>query len=798
MRRGLQYTWLFAVAYLNLVALPPANRDWQPEDSIRVRYYLSDDVTWSTDRAHFFFRSSYGDLAHDTVVSELSIFSTKEILNALSLGGSASPVVKPIRKLVRTGGGYPQSSTRYPITFLNEEWSAEGTAINFQGQDERGIPQYYRYDVTSGVLQQLTSWNDDLAAGVAMQFERGVVVAHLAVAGPDRAPPEYPSHVITARELSTGWFQWSASSPRQIVTHVQVAGEPAWTLDGSDFDGASSGAFWFSPDCSKAVTLRRPLSPGPSWEAYGVVKNGKTDVPGFYLVDLNKKAAVPLLDAPAGEAIRSTVGTRFRGEVRAFWMSDNTHVVIVNTTLPFAQEAEKMQTDRRNVAYIVAVDVSDGSYEILERIVQQPSITSPASVVTNAGWIGSNHEFLVTHESVGRPANGTVYSFTNGKWTHRSIGPEVVVDRHAPQSPTERKVSVALVQNQNLAPRMIASAGGREIALESSDPALDGIWRADVQTFHWKEAGGSVAAGGLLLPRNAKLPVPLVIEAYAYTPKEFTVDGPARHAYAAQALVARGLAVLILDISDATGPKEWADLGERVNAASNALAALGYIDRSKVGMIGFSRAGFVTGRLVANPSNVPLAAAIIDDAFSATFSAYLALGGLGFDRKQFEEAYGGSFWNEKAAWLQDDSTMNMDQVRTPVLFTVHNQATLLNIIDLFGAYRLSGHPAEFLMFPQGLHNLSMPRQRLASYKATVDWLCYWLKDEIPADPDRAARWAILRKQQDEVLKHPPPPKGKWVFVPNAVQPAWTPPLESKVAGSRESSESRTEELTKIR
>lgn len=37
-------------------------------------------------------------------------------------------------------------------------------------------------------------------------------------------------------------------------------------------------------------------------------------------------------------------------------------------------------------------------------------------------------------------------------------------------------------------------------------------------------------------------------------------------------------------------------------------------------------------------------------------------------------------------------------------------------------------------------------------EANLDWMFFWLKGEIPSDPERAARWSILRQQQNEVLK----------------------------------------------
>jgi hypothetical protein len=82
-----------------------------------------------------------------------------------------------------------------------------------------------------------------------------------------------------------------------------------------------------------------------------------------------------------------------------------------------------------------------------------------------------------------------------------------------------------------------------------------------------------------------------------------------------------------------------------------------------------------------------------------------------------------------------------------------------------------------VLFPSGNHNLQSPKERAAAIELFADWTCFWLKGGTPKDPVSAARWVILRKQQDEVLKTPPPPKGKWVFQPDAEQPAWTPPPE---------------------
>jgi len=47
---------------------------------------------------------------------------------------------------------------------------------------------------------------------------------------------------------------------------------------------------------------------------------------------------------------------------------------------------------------------------------------------------------------------------------------------------------------------------------------------------------------------------------------------------------------------------------------------------------------------------------------------------------------------------------------------------------------------------------------------------FWLQDKDPEDAARATRWAPLRKMQDEVLKTPPPPRGRWTFIPEKTGP----------------------------
>lgn len=188
------------------------------------------------------------------------------------------------------------------------------------------------------------------------------------------------------------------------------------------------------------------------------------------------------------------------------------------------------------------------------------------------------------------------------------------------------------------------------------------------------------------------------------------------------------------------------------------------------------------------------------DNFTGTYPAYLYEGAttpLIASVAQHELMQGGDFWKNTSAWLEHETTFNLNRVRAPVLFTLHGSERAPHAeyfaLDIIGAFRINKKPLEYVFFPQAEHPLLRPQERYAAIELVVDWMRFWLNGEYPSDRERAERWVPLRKQQDEVLKTPPPPKGKWVFLPDAEQPAWTPPTDSlRGAGSGISSSAEAE------
>jgi dipeptidyl aminopeptidase/acylaminoacyl peptidase len=307
-----------------------------------------------------------------------------------------------------------------------------------------------------------------------------------------------------------------------------------------------------------------------------------------------------------------------------------------------------------------------------------------------------------------------------------------------------------------------ATDGSHQIKLLEPDAALQGVGRASVREVQWQE-DGRVERGGLILPLGSspKVPVPLVIQAYAWIPDQFLPDGTATSSYAAQALASQGVAVLLMNIPTEDGPDLQSDFNypdegpafvRRIDAAVQALTEDGAIDKDHVGLIGFSRGGYLTYYAVTHPGKTKIAAAVVADAWTGSFDSYTLYAAFFDDADgaiQSERQYGrGTFWQNKKAWLEQAPNFNVDRLEAPVLFTLHGPAAPFFAHEIIGSFRLNRRPYEMLFFPRGTHQLQMPREREVSLQSTVDWIRFWLQgreDSSPRAAERMLRWRRMRE-----------------------------------------------------
>jgi dipeptidyl aminopeptidase/acylaminoacyl peptidase len=197
------------------------------------------------------------------------------------------------------------------------------------------------------------------------------------------------------------------------------------------------------------------------------------------------------------------------------------------------------------------------------------------------------------------------------------------------------------------------------------------------------------------------------------------------------------------------------------NNAVDRLDGLGLIDRTRVGIIGFSRPGWYTSFILAH-SDIPFKAATITDNVDYSFVSYA----LHLDDQQRvadDAMYGGPPMGDTLKnWLAYSVSFNLSRIRTPLLMEEMGYQTqfddrlkppidLARRFELFNGLQHLGKPVELFYYPNEGHQPQDPQARLGSIRRNTDWYRFWLqgyKRPNPEDPDLYKRWEQLQMMQN--------------------------------------------------
>ena len=711
-------------------------RRWTPEVSVAVRYFNRDAVQFSPDEKYFFVYSWRGDLVCDCNPAELSVYSVAEVLQAISnhdAGGSA----RPMRVLVRKSGGFnPSNRTQRPGTIVGPRWESDSRSIVYNGLDETNRQQLYQFDIASGALKQLTRFKSDT---FSIAKVGKVVFGQVLVPDPQGSQPEYPYHPISPATVIDSLSDMSA----YMSLSFSYDGAATWMPPGLSAEFAFPT---LSADQSRAIFLAAPRTRAEFGRPNAPDRRGSSQfAQQFQLVDLKRRTVVSMVGAAQGASTEIGLSAARRGVVsEALWSKDQRHAILVNTALPASE-------GRSDMAYIIGFDTATNQRAIIEPV-QAEDPSGGSRLVTKVKWLPGESELAIEHSLNGSAAPTLVYAWKNGRWEAGSgqVSDSKPIDKpRVDEAPPQRSLSVKVVQSGDRPPVAVASSRSGEIVLSNSDVALEGVWRAKETPFQWQLPDGSSLVAGLLLPREIKERVPIVLQIYSYSPETFSPDGPSRHIYAAQALAAEGIAVLNVSLPESNEPNAsylHKPVVDRVESAIEVLSGNPHIDTNRVGLVGFSNAGFHSYYMITHPGKAHIAAAVIDDAFTAGYGEEITTEASGTGSNSWN-VYGGTFWEKKDVWLKESSAFNVDRVRTPALFAIHHerQVSYPAILETIAAFAFNRRPLEYLVFPYAVHVLSMPQQRAASQQATIDWMKFWLTDRLPKDVDRAQYWQEMKR-----------------------------------------------------
>jgi dipeptidyl aminopeptidase/acylaminoacyl peptidase len=245
---------------------------------------------------------------------------------------------------------------------------------------------------------------------------------------------------------------------------------------------------------------------------------------------------------------------------------------------------------------------------------------------------------------------------------------------------------------------------------------------------------------------------PLVIQTHGFSSTEFLTDGAFTTAMAARPLASAGIMVLQVqtNYSHQMKEQEQADNVLGYESAIDQLVKEGLVDRSRVGIVGFSRTSWYVESALVKDTNRYAAASINDGVDQGYMQAMLF--DPGRSNSEGQSIYGAAeFGDGINKWVQLAPDFHLDKVRTPLMITAITRPSALVEWELYSALYQQNKPVDLICISDGQHILQKPKDRLASQQGNVDWFRFWLQGY--EDPDTAKkaqyeRWEHLRVLQN--------------------------------------------------
>jgi hypothetical protein len=296
---------------------------------------------------------------------------------------------------------------------------------------------------------------------------------------------------------------------------------------------------------------------------------------------------------------------------------------------------------------------------------------------------------------------------------------------------------------------------GRKTLLVNLNPKFATLQFGRVETVNWSTPSGYEARIGLYYPPNY-VPgkrYPLVIQTHGFDPHVFMIDGPYSSSFAAQPLANRGIMVAQLDedtTNDFDSLREVLRESEKIDDTVDQLDRMGLVDRTRVGVMGFSRTCWHV-KYVLTHSRVEFAAASLEDGTDEGYWQYIMMSDLNHWNIHAEQIYGGTpFGGQLSSWIRESPTFRLGVVMTPVRIIAPGQGQTLSEWEWYSALRVQGKPVEMVVMPEDEHPLVRPWNRRISLQGNVDWFRFWLKGEEDRSQEKMEqyqRWERLCDMQ---------------------------------------------------
>lgn len=710
------------------------------EDSIESMHLLypgeqNEPALISPDGRKFLVLLEHGDVARNGTWVELLVGGVTSVQTA-----SQARIVTRL---------FSRSTARASDLIKDVRWLSDNRRLTFLWDGGGTLPKIVSVNTLTGQSRTLLRHSTPIA-----KYDiggHGYPIIFLAESRPNRvqeAALRRGGFAVTDQSLSSilrGRFDgWTPGCRYETFMVSRPGGKPRRIREPNSLWSTPPELIRLAPNARYAVLVRPAAEVPSSWEAYtehvfrDIYLPAAREHPGssnyirqVFVVDLKKAIAQPLWNAPENP-MEDVV-----------WAPDSRQVLIGPTFLPI-RGREDIGLSGQDLA---VVDILSSKFNCL------PLPKSSRSYYRPVRWRNDGVVEITGVDERAKDDSETLrFKEQGGKW--------ISVDQEYGHGRRPFGVQVELRQDPNTPPALYArSARGVERLIWDLNPKLRReVTLARVETVHWDGVDGKAWTGMMYYPVHyqAGRTFPLVIQTHGYSAQQFSLDGSFPTAFAAQMLANRDIAVLQAGGPDAESedliatPAEPQVYSSGFEGAIEHFVELGLADPQKIGIIGFSRTGWIVEYMLTH-SPARLAAAEVADNIDGSYLQYV----MDSDQNRvFEERGNGArpFGKGLETWARMAPGFNADRVHTPLRIEVDSGPVdeILSAWEMFSNLRYLHKPVELFVIPDiwhGAHILQIPRQRLASQGGTVDWFCFWLKGEEDAEPhktDQYARWHQLK------------------------------------------------------
>jgi dipeptidyl aminopeptidase/acylaminoacyl peptidase len=307
--------------------------------------------------------------------------------------------------------------------------------------------------------------------------------------------------------------------------------------------------------------------------------------------------------------------------------------------------------------------------------------------------------------------------------------------------------------------RLDPESGRRELVFDLN-PEIAHRTLGQVERLHFRNAFGVESVADLVLPVGYRVGVRYPMVIVQYDTRGF-LRGGTDDEYPIQAFANRGYAVLSFkrpqNVASAAakdfeqeGRLDLQQFADRRNVQSSLETAIklvvdrGIADPARLGITGLSD-GSTTVEWALIHSTLFAAAAMSSCCFDTILVSEV---GPSASRHFMAEGYPGVLGRNDPFWKDVALEVNARRISTPILMNA-SEEEFTGALLTYTALREAGVAVDLFEYPGEFHARWQPAHRLATYRRSLDWFDFWLRNVRSGDPDRQSElteWDRLKRE----------------------------------------------------